>query len=313
MIKKKRVKALVLFSGGLDSILVVEILRRQGIEVTGLTLTSAFFDSRIAREMAKKLHLRLKVLDISQEHWEIVKSPKYGHGKGMNPCLDCRILMLKKARELMAKGKFDFVATGEVLGERPMTQRKTAMKLVEKESGLQGFLLRPLSARLIQITIPVKQGWVQAKKLYAISGRSRKEQMRLAKKFGLEDYPTPSGGCLLTDPEFSKKLQTLLKVYPKATLNDVELLKNGRQFWEEKGRIVVGRDKKENQRLKKIAQAGDLLVELENYPGPLALVRCYHSGRKVSQKLKEKAQQLVQYYSLKARGKKDANFAFQQL
>lgn len=310
---KKRIKALLLFSGGLDSILAAEILKRQGIEITGLTFTSSFFNDQVARQMAKKIGLKLKVLDISQEILEIVKSPHYGYGRGMNPCLDCRILMLKKARGLMAKGGFDFVATGEVLGERPMTQRKTTMKLVEKEAGLQGFLLRPLSAQLIQITVPVKQRWISAKKLYAISGRSRKKQIQLAKQFGIKDYPRPSGGCLLTDPEFSKKLRLLLKTYPQSDLNDVELLKNGRQFWEKKIRIVIGREKKENQRLQKLAKPGDVLVELKNYPGPLALIRSYTPKHKISQKVIEKTQKLVQYYSLKARNKKEVEFNLKQL
>ncbi len=310
---KKKTRALLLFSGGLDSLLAAEILKRQGIEVTALHFSSCFFDSRPVKKAARERGLKLKVVDLSQEHLVLVKSSRYGCGKGMNPCLDCRILMLSRARELMSQGRFDFVATGEVLGERPMTQQKKTMKLVEKESGLQGFLLRPLSAGLIQITVPEKQGWIDGRKLYAFSGRSRQQQIRLAKKFGLTDYPSPGGGCLLTDPEFSQKLRELLKIYSRADLNDIEILKNGRQVWEGKVKIVIGRDEKENRALDKLAQSGDLLIALESIPGPTALLRSYTPKKNLPRKTVEKAKKLVQYYSLKARNKKEAEFKTKQL
>ncbi len=309
---KKKVKALVLFSGGLDSMLAVEILRRQGIEVIGLLLTSCFFDSQLAKKAAKKMGLKLKIIDISKEHLQIVKSPKHGYGKGMNPCIDCHTLMLRQAREIIKKEKVDFVATGEVIGERPMSQRKNAMKIVEKESGLQGLLVRPLSAQLIQMTLPGRKGLLDYRKLYAISGRSRKEQIKLAEKFGLEEYPSPAGGCLLTDPDFSQKLRLLLKKYSKIGLNDIELLKNGRQFWEGKTRIVVGRDEKENKSLKKLARAGDVLVELKNIAGPTALIRAYPLKKKIPQKIIEKAEDLVKRYALKTRGAKKLEFKIKQ-
>ena len=309
---KKKTRALLLFSGGLDSLLAAEILKSQGIEVTALHFSSCFFDSRPVKKAARERGLKLKIVDLSQEHLALVKSSRYGYGKGMNPCLDCRILMLGRARELMSQGRFDFVATGEVLGERPMTQQKKTMKLVEKESGLQGFLLRPLSAGLVQITVPEKQGWINGRKLYAFSGRSRQQQMRLAKKFGLTDYPSPGGGCLLTDPEFSRKLQKLLKIYPRADLNDIEILKNGRQVWEGKVKIVIGRDEKENRALDKLARSGDLLIVLESIPGPTALLRSYTPKKNLPRKTVEKAKKLVQYYSLKARNKKEAEFKMKQ-
>lgn len=309
---KKNIKALLLFSGGLDSLLAAKILQRQGIDTTGLLITNSFIDTEIPRKMAKEIGLKLQVIDVSEEQLALVKSSKHGRGKGMNPCIDCRVLMLRKAQELLVQKKFDFVVTGEVLGERPMTQGKNAMKLVEKESGLQSLLVRPLSAQLIQITIPEKKGWIDRRKLYAIFGRSRKEQIKLAKKFGLKDYPSPAGGCLLTDPEFAQKLRELLKVHPKADLNDVELLKNGRQIWEGKTRIIIGRDKQENANLAKLALPGDVLIELKNIPGPTALIRCYTKTKKVGQKLIEKAEEQVQHHSLKARGKKKLEFKIQQ-
>lgn len=305
---KRKYKVLVLFSGGLDSMLVVEILRRQGLTVQGLLLTSCFFDDQVARKVAKQLNLPLKTVDISRGQLALVKSPRHGYGKGMNPCIDCRILMLRKAREVMIKNKFDFVATGEVLGERPMTQNKNSMKLVEKESGLQGLLLRPLSARLMQITLPEKKGWINRRSLYDIFGRSRKRQIQLAQKFGLEEYPSPSGGCLLTDPEFSQKLKLLFKKYPKAGVNDIELLKNGRQFWEGKVRIVIGRQEKENKNLRQMAKAGDMIVELKNIPGPTGLLRAYSPRKAISQKIIKKAEELIQRYALKTRTAKKIEF-----
>ena len=305
-------KALVMFSGGLDSILAAKILEEQGIEVLCVNFKSYFFDERLAVEMAKKFGFKLRVIDFSKEHLELVKNPKYGYGKAMNPCLDCHILMLKKLKEIMEKENFDFVATGEVLGERPMSQTKKALKIVEEESSLKGYLLRPLSAKLLEETIPEKKKLVDREKLFDIKGRSRKRQIELAKKFGIESYPTPAGGCLLTDLEFGKKLRELLKIFPNCDGNDIELLKNGRQFWLGKIKIVVGRNEEENLNLKKLARENDVLVELTNYPGPLTLIRNY-GEKKISKLAIEKAKELTKYYSTKARGKADVKFSIKQV
>ena len=164
MKRKNQLKCLFLFSGGLDSILGVKILRLQkNIKIVGLNFKSIFFSEKIAKEMAKKIKLPLKIVDISEKLIEIVKKPKYGYGKGMNPCLDCRILMLKEAKKILKKEKFDFVASGEVLGERPMTQNKFALNFVEKKSSLKGILLRPLSAKLLKETILEKKGLIKRK------------------------------------------------------------------------------------------------------------------------------------------------------
>jgi len=196
-----------------------------------------------------------------------------------------------------------FIATGEVLGERPMSQNKNSLKKIEKESSLKGYLLRPLSAKLLDITIPEKNGIVKREKLLDISGRSRKRQIALAKKFNLKRYPSPSGGCLLTDPEFSKKLKKLSNVFPGYKENDIELLKVGRHFWKSKLKIVIGRNEEENKRIKKIARKGDILVEIKNYPGPLTLIRPYGKGKCV-----EYAEKLTKRYSAKSKGKKDIKF-----
>jgi len=341
------VKALILFSGGLDSILAAKVLMDQKIKVEGITFKSYFFDAEQAQKAAKEIGLPLKVIDISKEHLKMVKNPKYGYGKAMNPCIDCHILMLKVARQMQknkvrqAGNSFSFVATGDVLGERPMSQNKQALELIEKEAGLAGYLLRPLSAKLLKPTIPEKLGWVDREKLLDIRGRSRKRQIALAQKYKIKKYPTPAGGCLLTDLEFGKRLKELFKIYPKCDGNDIELLKLGRHFWQKLPnpggtaqlrpvrnqrfltglrpastqnrcennwvKIIVGRNEEENKKIKKLKKKGDILIEMKNYPGPLTLVRIY--GKRAIKNLAiEKAKKLTQYYSPKARFKKDIEF-----
>jgi len=298
---------LVLLSGGLDSILAVKILEAQGVKIKGLGFKSYFFNEKLAKKAARALNIPIKIIDLSKEHLNLVKKPKYGYGKGMNPCIDCHILMLKKAKQIMLKEKFDLVATGEVLGERPMSQNLKSLKLIEKKSGLKGYLLRPLSAKLLEPTIPEKKGLIERKKLLDISGRPRKRQLKLAKKFKIKSYPSPAGGCLLTDLEFSKRLKDLFEKYPRCQGNDIELLKLGRHFWQNKVKIIVGRNEEENKKIRKLAKRGDVLVEMQNYPGPLTLVRSY-SGKKIDPKVLEKARFLTKYYSTKSRQKKDVKF-----
>ncbi len=299
--QKAKIKCLALLSGGLDSILAVKILQEQGIEVTGLCFVSYFFDSKSAEAAAKRLKIDLKIVDISDEHLEIVKNPRYGYGKNINPCIDCHLMMLRKAKEILfGNGRLSdsrpcFVATGEVLGERPMSQNKQALKLLERESGLNGYLLRPLSAQLLKPTIPEKDGMVDRSKLLDISGRSRKRQIDLAKKRGFKDYPTPSGGCLLTDLSFSKRLKELFGYWPNCAGNDIKLLKLGRHFWAKDAQIVVGRNEKENKEIKKLSQKDDVLIE-PDFPGPTILVR---SKGKILKKSLKKAEELMRKYSKK--------------
>jgi len=292
--KKNKTRALALFSGGLDSILAVKILQRQGIEVTGLTFVSYFFDSKLAEKAAKQLNIKLKTVDISDEHLEIVKKPYYGRGKAMNPCIDCHLLMLKKAKE--AAGKFDFIFTGDVLGERPMSQNKQALDLLERKSDLKNELLRPLSAKLLEPTIPEKEGLVDRDKLLDISGRSRKRQMALAKKWGIKWYPSPGGGCILTDLQFGQRLRELFERWTDAKGNDVILLKLGRHFWSNNDKLIVGRNKEENEKIKRLKQKGDIIIEPKEFPGPTILVR---SKTKISEKSLIKAKELMIKYSPK--------------
>lgn len=298
---------MVLLSGGLDSILAVQLLKEQGMKVTALSFRSYFFNEKAAKTAADHLKVPLMVVDFSQDHLAMLKNAPHGYGKAMNPCIDCHALMLKKAKEIMEKDGFDLVATGEVLGERPMSQNIGALKTVEKESSLSGYLLRPLSAKLLPPTIPEKKGMVERSKLLDISGRSRKRQMSLAKKWKIKQYPTPAGGCLLTDLSFGQKLKSLLAACPDCQGNDLILLRYGRHFWEGKVKIVVGRNEQEDEEIRKLAREKDILIEMKNYTGPLTLVRDY-SKNETSNDIIEKAKNLTQFYSAKARGKKDVEF-----
>ena len=223
--------------------------------------------------MAKNLNLKLFSINVSDEYLEIVKNPKHGYGSNMNPCIDCRILLFKKAKEIMQKEGASFVITGEVLGQRPMSQKLNTMRLIEKEADLEGLVLRPLSAKLLGPTIPEKEGWIARDKLLAIVGRSRKEQIALACELGINDYPCPSGGCLLTDPEFSRRLKDLMK-HDTFNLDNIQLLKVGRHFrLSNTSKLVVGRNEKENERILNLALENDYLFIPLSIAGPTALGR----------------------------------------
>jgi len=301
---KKKTKALLLFSGGLDSILALKILEEQDIKVIPLYFESVFFSEKEILETARRLKLKLRKVDFSKKQFELVKNPRYGYGKNFNPCIDCRLLMLKKAKKIMKKENCDFIATGEVLGERPMSQNKNSLELVEKKSSLQGLLLRPLSAKLLPPTMAEKNKLVERNKLFDISGRGRFRQLALAKKYKLVNFPSPAGGCLLTDPTFSKRLGKLLEKKSDPALSDLKLLKLGRHFWQGNVLIVVGRNEEENRKIRKIALESDILTELKNITGPLTLIR----GKKISDETIKKAQKLTAHYSTRARGKKDLKF-----
>jgi tRNA-specific 2-thiouridylase len=267
------VKALGLLSGGLDSLLAVCVLREQGLELAGISFGTPFFGADRGRSAAEKLGIPLMVKDITVPHLKMLRNPKHGFGSNMNPCIDCHILMVKVACGLMKEGGFDFIFTGEVLNERPMSQNKQALRIVEKESGCEGHLLRPLSAKLLDETVPEKEGKVRREKLLGISGRSRKPQIELAKKYGLKEYPTPAGGCLLTDPGFSKRLRELRERDGLDDVRSIQLLKVGRHFRLESGRkVIVGRNELENRRLEEMAAENDTILEPRVIPGPTVLI-----------------------------------------
>ena len=281
MIKKKeKTRGLALLSGGLDSILGVKVLQKQGLDITGISFVSYFFNNDLAKKAVKELKIELKTIDISNDHLNMVKNPIYGRGKTINPCIDCHLMMIKKAGEFLKKNNFEFISTGEVLGQRPMSQNKQAMRLIEKESGFEGYLLRPLSAKLLKPTIVEEKGLVERDKLLDISGRSRKKQMLLANKWKIKKYPSPSGGCILTDINFGEKLKKLFEKWPNCNGQDVQLLKIGRYFWEGNNLIIVGRNKEENGKIHKLKQkpvsptgGGDVIIEPKKFSGPTVLIR----------------------------------------
>ena len=274
-------KAIALLSGGLDSTIAARVMMEQGVELEALNFMTVFCTCTnrgatclASQKAVETLGIPLKVFNVSEEYLGVVKHPKHGYGRNMNPCIDCRIFMLKKAKAYMEESGAVFIVTGEVLGQRPMSQRKDAMHLIEKEAGLEGFILRPLSAKVLPTTIPEKEGWVDRERLLNISGRSRKPQIELADHYGIHDYPCPAGGCLLTDPGFAKRMKDLMVYDPQFSLNDVHLLKMGRHFRFSNGvKLVVGRNEEENQKIQTFAQGEDILLKVSSFPGPLSLLR----------------------------------------
>lgn len=264
-------KAIGLISGGLDSMLAARILMDQEIQLLGLSFETPFFGPEKAKRSAAQLGIPLTVKEITQEHLEIVRKPLHGYGSAMNPCIDCHALMVYKAGEMMEADGFDFIFTGEVLNERPMSQTRQSLLLVARLSGYFDFLLRPLSARLLPETKAEREGVVDRQKLLDIQGRSRKRQLALAKLYGLTEFPTPAGGCLLTDRGFSIKLRELLES-GNYEVRDIKLLKMGRHFRIGGVKVVIGRDEQENQKIKDMAGEGEILLSAEHIPGPLALV-----------------------------------------
>ena len=274
-------KAIALLSGGLDSILAVKLMLEQGVEVEAVNFLTVFCTCTTrgktclaSKSAADKLGIKLKVFEVSKEYFEVIKNPKYGYGSNINPCLDCRIFMFKKAGQYMKESGTEFLITGEVLGQRPMSQRRDAMRIIERESGLKGLILRPLSAGLLEPTIPEKAGLVDRERLLSISGRSRKPQMRLAAQLGINDYPCPAGGCLLTDPGFARRMKDLIKHKQDFTVNDIQLLKVGRYFrLAPEAKLIVGRNEEENDKLSKLAQKGDLCFYPISVKGPIGIGR----------------------------------------
>jgi len=276
-------RAIALVSGGLDSILAAKIVQEQKIEVIPLNFKIPFSQANKKNPSAKQNKLKevtdnlgaeLKTVDISEEFLELLNNPRYGFGSNMNPCIDCKIFMLIKARELLGSWGAEFIITGEVLGQRPMSQNKQALELIEKKAALEGLLLRPLSARLLPETIPEQRGWVDRSRLFSFNGRSRRPQMQLAKELGIKDYPNPAGGCLLTDPEFARRIKELIR-HQELGLENIELLKAGRHFRiSPQAKLVVGRDEKENEHLLNLARANDyLFMPTEKIAGPTSLGR----------------------------------------
>lgn len=274
-------KAIALLSGGLDSTLAVLTMQRQGIDITAVTFLTHFgcdiSDSSSCSKnpfpAAEKFGFEVKLCHLADKFIDIVKNPKYGHGKNMNPCVDCRILMLREAKELMHMVGAEFIITGEVLGQRPMSQRRDSFPVIDREAGLAGYVLRPLSAKLMNLTIPEKTGLVNRDMLHGFAGRSRRPQMALARELDLSDYPMPAGGCLLTEPNYSYRLKELLNHNPDPSLNDLHLLRVGRHFRPSTScKIIVGRNEAENQSIEALGEHYGYLFTVEGFGSPTTLL-----------------------------------------
>src|SRR5665647_2705509 len=268
----KTIRALGLFSGGLDSMLAAAVLRAQGIDVTLICWVTPFFGATRARESAAHLGLPLKEADLTDKFLPLIYDPPHGFGRGHNPCIDCHTLMLREAGALMGPAGFDFLFTGEVLGQRPMSQNRGSLNLIARDSGFADLLLRPLSAKSLKATQPEGQGWVDRERLLNLSGRGRKRQLALAQEFGITRFPAPAGGCLLTDPRYATRLKELLRHVQEATRPDLELLKYGRHFRLPGGsKAVVGRTERDNEAIRALVTPGNFLLQVDHYPGPLVL------------------------------------------
>jgi len=269
-------KAIALFSGGLDSVLAVKIIQKQGIEVEGLYIDNGFESNKnkipSLQKKAEEIGIKLHIADVKQTYIDqILFSPLYGYGKNFNPCIDCHAFMIKTAKEYMNMLNASFIISGEVVGQRPMSQRLPALNAVNKLSNAQGLILRPLSAKLLPKTLPEINGWVDRDKLYAISGRDRKTQLRLAKEFNLQNFESPAGGCLLTDINFSKRLKDYHELLP-LTPNEIDLLKVGRHFNVEGTKIVISRNKDENDVIKRYKGNIFTLAYPKGFPGPIGVL-----------------------------------------
>ena len=273
--EKRRVRGLGLCSGGLDSILAGVLLRSQGIEVEWISFETPFFTAAKARKASRLTGIPLAVKPIYADYMTMLRNPPAGYGKQMNPCMDCHTMMFRLAGEIMRARGFDFLFSGEVLGQRPMSQTKPSLRYVEKHSGMAGYILRPLSAKLLPETVPEQQGRVDREKLLDIHGRGRKDQIALAQTFGISDYPAPAGGCLLTDKGFSTRLKDLFDHVGECTEAEVHLLKFGRHFrLNPQAKLIVGRTEKDNESILTYHDPQhETVLDVRDYPSPIGLLQ----------------------------------------
>ena len=308
--KEVNKKAIALISGGLDSLLAARVVMEQGIEVLGVAFLMQFASRNVrafreqVKEAAAGAGIPVRFVDISEEFMEVVKAPRHGYGSNLNPCIDCKILMLQFAKRIMREENAGFVITGEVLGERPMSQRKDALNMIRKRSELEGYLLRPLSARLLEETVPEREGIVDREKLLAIEGRSREPQLKMAKQYDLSKFFTPAGGCLLTDPIFARRLKDLMSKNG-LTADDVTLLKYGRHFrLDDETKAVIGRNENDNKGIQVLKKSDDVMVRLKGSPGPYGLLR----GKASFENIEKTASLVVSHSRRKGAGKTTVEF-----
>lgn len=266
-------RALAMISGGLDSILAAKLMKDQGIDVIGVCFKSHFFDEESAVKMTKQIDIPLKVVDFSEKHLEVVKNPKYGYGKNMNPCIDCHSLMMNYSGKLLNELEADFIITGEVLNQRPMSQNKVSLELVQNYSGYADKILRPLCAKNLPPTKMELEGIVNRENLLDISGRSRKIQMALADKWGIKEYPSPAGGCKLTEPNYSDRLRDLLKYNNEPEDRELDILRIGRHFrMTPKAKIISTRTKIEGEEVKQYLKKEDLVFMCKEFNGSMIII-----------------------------------------
>jgi len=301
-----RAKAFSLLSGGLDSLLATRLIMDQGIEVIGLHFITPFFgygkkgqESSFTERWRDLYGVQTRIIDVGEEYLPVVRHPRYGYGKNFNPCIDCKIFLFSKAKALMDEERADFLVTGEVLGQRPMSQRKDTLWIVERDSGTEGVLLRPLCAKNLKPTRPELMGLVNRERLLDFRGRSRKPQMKLAEEMGLRHYPSPSGGCLLTDPVLGNRIRRHFSQSQNITVNNLLLLQVGRHFQFSGGQhLIIGRREEENQKLIGLRQEGDVFLKVKGIPGPLGLIR----GKADAPELLLAASIIARYSKAKERG-----------
>lgn len=273
-------RALALFSGGLDSILAVKVMQQQGIDVLAINFTSPFFGCSpvldgepVAAQYARRYAIPFRSIPLGTEFIDMLRHPRHGYGSALNPCIDCKTFMLRCAGALMQELQADFVITGEVVGQRPMSQRQETLRIIERDCGIAGLLLRPLSAKYMKETIPEAEGWVKREELPAIKGRGRKDQMRLAAELGVDEYPAPGGGCLLTEESYIPKVKDLLDHQTIPVIRDFDLLRTGRHFrLSDKCKAVVGRDSSDNEKILASIGGGETSLRWMDGSSPLALL-----------------------------------------
>ena len=289
MVEEKK-KVVALLSGGLDSQLAVRMMQEQGFDVSAVAIKTPFCDFDCGRgcgfeirERADDLNVNLKTVYLGDEYIEMLKHPKHGIGAGFNPCVDCRSMMFEAAKKHMDEIGAEFIISGEVLGQRPMSQHAPALRTIEKDTGLLGKIVRPLSAGLLPETDPEKEGLIKRENLGMIKGRTRKAQLEMAKKYGIENPPNAGGGCLLTDPAFGLRAKDLFEHIENPTINDIDLLKIGRHLrLDEETKLVVGRNKDENEMIKAIALPDDVLLEARDHMGPVSILRGKNADKHIS-------------------------------
>ena len=300
-------KALALLSGGLDSTLAVKLMLEQGVSVEAVNFVTPFCLCRKggcgALEAAEAFNVPLKVFSVGADYLRIVRNPKFGYGKNLNPCVDCRIFMLKKAKRYAREIGAKFIFTGEVLGQRPMSQHRQVLGVIEREAGLEGKIVRPLSAKLLPKTEAAQMGLIDSGKLGDIEGRSRKRQIEMAREFNIIKYPCPAGGCLLTEKEFAKRLRDLFGHKKRVSVRDVNFLKVGRHFRLGKNKIIVGRDEAENGVLQRTKQVNDYYFEVPDSGSPITVLQGPKTKRAI-----QKAAFLTAFYSDKKCEKVTVNF-----